>query len=166
MHRPAPVAKAQGSRLERAARFGLIAAEAVAHRMSGRYSRSEGANLLIHDAAGRILVVRPVYLPGEWTLPGGHVERDETPHRAAERETREETGIVARAGRLLLVDARWPRNVSFVFAGELVDGMLEAQAGEIAAVDWVERTTIADGSPRLESLLQLIDGATSYLRLP
>ncbi|GGL22620.1 NUDIX hydrolase [Halarchaeum grantii] len=30
---------------------------------------------------------------GLWLPPGGHVERDELPHRAAEREVREETGL-------------------------------------------------------------------------
>lgn len=157
------MASARGSRLERAARFGFIAAEAVAHRVSGGYSRSEGANLLVHDGDGRILVVRPVYLPGEWMLPGGRVERDETPHHAAERETREETGIVAHAERLLLVDAREARNTSFVYAGHLIGGMLEAQAGEIAEASWVDRATIAAGSPRLEHLLRLIDAGTTYL---
>ncbi|WP_435096024.1 NUDIX hydrolase [Halarchaeum sp. P4] len=30
---------------------------------------------------------------GLWLPPGGHVERDELPHHAAEREVREETGL-------------------------------------------------------------------------
>ncbi|MFB6078944.1 MAG: NUDIX hydrolase [Halarchaeum sp.] len=38
---------------------------------------------------------------GLWLPPGGHVERDELPHRAAEREVREETGLEP---RLLLAD--------------------------------------------------------------
>ena len=141
----------------------MIAVEAAAHRLSGAYSRTEGANLLIHDHEGRILVVRPIYLPAEWMLPGGRVERDETPHHAAERETREETGIVAHADRLLLVDARKARNTSFVYRGHLIGGTLEPQAGEIAEASWVDRAMIAAGSPRLERLLRLIDAGTIYL---
>ena len=79
-------------------------------------------------------------------------------------ETREETGIQARAGRLLLVDGRWPRNVDFVFEGALVGGTLEGAVGRVAAADWVARSVIAEGSPRLEALLRLIEAGETYLR--
>lgn len=156
-------------RAERFARFTLIALEAAAHRLAGRHSRTEGANVVVHDAQGRLLVVRPTLLPGEWMLPGGRVERDETPHHAAARETEEETGMAVTVTRLLLVDARRRRDVSFVFAAELRGGTLRPQAGEIAAAAFVERAEIAAASPRLERLLTLIDAtgeAPRYLGLP
>ena len=151
------MAEGRGHRLERFARFTLIALEAVAHRMSGRYSRTEGAHLLVLDAEGRVLVVRPTLLPGEWTLPGGRVERDEAPHHAAVRETEEETGMRATIDRALLVDASRRREVSFIFAGTLAGGTLRPQPGEIAAAAFVPREEIATTSPRLERLLRRID---------
>lgn len=156
-------------RTERLVRFTLIALEAAAHRLAGRHSRTEGANVVAHDPDGRLLVVRPTILPGEWMLPGGRVERDEAPHHAAARETEEETGLAVAVTRLLLVDARRRRSVSFVFAAELRGGTLRPQPGEIAATAFVARDEIAATSPRLERLLRLVDAVGEgprYLGLP
>jgi ADP-ribose pyrophosphatase YjhB (NUDIX family) len=133
----------------------------------GRYRRIEGAHVLATDDAGRILLVRTTYLGPGWMLPGGRVERGETPHAAGVRETREETGIDVRIDRLLLVDARKARDVSFVFAGTAIGGSLEPQLGEIAEVGWLAREEIARTSHRLQSLLDRIDAAdgVAYLGL-
>jgi ADP-ribose pyrophosphatase YjhB (NUDIX family) len=125
----------------------------------GRYRKAEGAHVLVRDAAGRILAVRTTYLGPGWMLPGGHVERDETPHAAAVRETREETGLEVALDRVLLVDARRPRGASFVFAGTVVGGTLEPQFGEIAEVGWLTPEEIGAGSPRLRRLLDYLDAA-------
>lgn len=42
---------------------------------------------------GKILLVKHKKL-GIWLCPGGHIEDGEMPHKAAERETLEETGLV------------------------------------------------------------------------
>ena len=123
----------------------------------GRYRRLEGAHVLATDDEGRILVVRTTYLGPEWMLPGGRVERGETPHAAAVRETREETGLDVRVDRLVLVDAHRARGVSFVFRGRVTGGELEPQFGEIEEAGWVSRDEIATMSPRLHRLLRLID---------
>lgn len=137
------------------------AAVQFAGLFGGRYRRTEGAHVLCADDAGRILVVRTTYLGPGWMLPGGRVERHETPHEAAARETREETGIDVTVGRLLMVDARKSGNVSFVFAGSAIGGALEPQLGEIAEVGWLTREEIEHSSPRLHRLLALIDGGGS-----
>ena len=49
---------------------------------------------LVHDK--RILLVRHKMLQ-TWLAPGGHVEKNELPHRAVEREFFEETGLKVRA---------------------------------------------------------------------
>ena len=116
----------------------------------------------------RILVVRTTYLGPGWMLPGGRVERGETPHAAAVRETLEETGLHVRVERLVLVDAHRASDVSFVFRGHVEGGELEPQFGEIAEAGWVDRDEIARTSPRLHRLLELIDRGDGvvYLGLP
>lgn len=139
-----------------------------AELFGGRYRRTEGAHVITIDDHDRILVVRTTYLGPEWMLPGGHVERAETPHHAAARETREETGLDVRVERLLFVDAHKARNVSFIFAATVIGGELEPQLGEIAEAGWVDREEIAATSPRLHRLLERLDeadGAIAYLGL-
>ena len=55
---------------------------------------------VVHDAAGRLLLVRRGHDPqrGRWSLPGGRVEAGESPEQAVEREVLEETGLAVRAG--------------------------------------------------------------------
>lgn len=128
----------------------------LAGLFGGRYRRTEGAHVLVTDEAGRILVVRTTYLGPGWSLPGGRVERHETPHAAAARETFEETGLDVRIGRLVLVDAHRSRDTSFVFTATVVGGDLAPQLGEIAEVGWLDREELARTSHRLDRLLRLI----------
>ena len=136
----------------------------LAGLFGGRYGRIEGANVLVTDAEGRILVVKPTY-SRQWMLPGGRVERGETPHEAAVRETREETGLDVALDRLLLVDARHARDTSFIFGGHVTGGQLDPQLGEIAEVGWLSRDEIAGTSAGLHRLLAYLDRELVYLGL-
>jgi ADP-ribose pyrophosphatase YjhB (NUDIX family) len=79
------------------------------------------ADCLFTDEAGRLLVLEPPY-KSTWDLPGGMVERDESPRLAAQREVREEIGLIVEPGDLLAVDwvpqsGDFTEIVAFLFDG-------------------------------------------------
>ncbi|MGH3468070.1 MAG: NUDIX domain-containing protein, partial [Thermocrispum sp.] len=55
----------------------------------------------------RVLLVRKTY-GNRWDIPGGYVDRGETPIEACEREIREELGLERSALRVLVHD--WAPN--------------------------------------------------------
>ncbi len=67
--------------------------------MSGRIP--EFVRVIIRDDAGRFLVLAEKRTPVLWNFPGGKVDTGETPQEAANREVREEVGLVISDLRLL-----------------------------------------------------------------
>ncbi|GAA0547520.1 NUDIX domain-containing protein [Actinomadura livida] len=61
------------------------------------------AGVLFFDDQDRIMLVEPTY-KNYLDVPGGYVERGETPHQAATREVAEELNIRPNIGRLLVTD--------------------------------------------------------------
>ena len=71
----------------------------------------------IHD--GKVLLIKHTKL-GLWLNPGGHLEANEAPHQAAEREFFEETGIRTKAVLLYGAEAKGEsQNVPSPFATNL-----------------------------------------------
>ena len=112
--------------------------------MLPRIPASAGA--LLHDAGGRILVLKPTYKSG-WTIPGGQIEEDgESPWEGCRREVAEETGLEVDTGRLVCVDFLHPRpgrpgGVRFLFDCGIIEAVrrlpLVLPAGEIEDARWV-----------------------------
>lgn len=80
-----------------------------------------GTGVLFVNAEDELLIVKPTYRP-EWLVPGGIVEENESPYRAAAREIQEELGLSLPIGQLLCVEYRSaepPRseNLQFIFDG-------------------------------------------------
>ena len=80
-----------------------------------------GADVILRDGAGRILLVDPRYKP-DWDVPGGMAEANEAPHEAARREIREELGIDLNVSDLLCVEwvpphGPWDDSLMFIFDG-------------------------------------------------
>jgi ADP-ribose pyrophosphatase YjhB (NUDIX family) len=104
----------------------------------------------VHDAAGRVLMVRET-ADGRWALPGGWADVNEGLVEGAVREVQEESGYVVEATRLLgIYDKRnWgsPPSPMFtlttVVACRLVGG--EATTShETDAVAWVDRDAVPE----------------------
>lgn len=55
----------------------------------------ESAGVFVRDPRGRFLFFQRLAFPFALTVPAGHVERGESPHRAAARELLEEVGLPA-----------------------------------------------------------------------
>ncbi|MFK0289137.1 NUDIX domain-containing protein [Streptomyces sp. NPDC090442] len=61
------------------------------------------AGALFFDDQDQVLLVKPSYKP-KWEIPGGYIERGESPLTACRREVQEELGITPGIGPLLVVD--------------------------------------------------------------
>jgi 8-oxo-dGTP diphosphatase len=114
-----------------------------------------GVGAVIVDVDGdSVVLVRRAAPPlmGEWSLPGGVVELGETLRAAAEREAREETGLLVAAGEVLEVFDRIipghegrPRYhyVLVDFLCRVREGQLRA-GSDAADVVWVRQGELED----------------------
>jgi len=107
-----------------------------------------GAMCVIERADGRLLFIRHVYRR-HWGVPGGLLQRHETPTDAARREVFEEVGIdVELLGEPVVnVDPR-PRRIDIVFRARVVhddeaDRVL-ARSVEISEVCWFSPTEMPE----------------------
>ena len=84
-----------------------------------------GAGCLFLNVHQRVLLVKPNY-KDSWEIPGGVVEKNESPRTCARRETLEEIGLDRQVGRLLLVDyceqmGDKPESLMFIFNGGILE---------------------------------------------
>lgn len=96
-----------------------------------------------------ILIVKPNY-KSHWTLPGGVVDKNESPKQAAARELQEETGIVADQLEFAGVSympghSGFPDKLTFSFIYNCSQKpALVLQEEEIEESDWVKFDTLLD----------------------
>lgn len=83
------------------------------------------AGIIIFDSAGRMLIVKPSY-KDHWSVPGGVIDKNESPRVAALREVKEEIKLDLKEVSLLCVDYMSPaesgyitkdENIQFIFFG-------------------------------------------------
>jgi 8-oxo-dGTP diphosphatase len=129
---------------------------------AGPGARVPCAGAIVHDAAGRLLVVRRGREPGRglWSLPGGRCEPGEDAAAAAVRETYEETGLVVTADRLVgRVERPGPGGVTYVIddlACTVGGGTLRA-GDDADDARWVDPAELA-ALPVTDGLLEALTG--------
>jgi 8-oxo-dGTP pyrophosphatase MutT (NUDIX family) len=99
---------------------------------NGLPKKRMSAGMLLFDKKGRLLILQPRYKK-TWEIPGGTVEANESPRRAAIREVDEELGLSCEPSRLLAVDfsdenETRTESMNFIFLGPALT------AKEIAAI--------------------------------
>lgn len=95
----------------------------------------------------RVLLVQRAMEPGRglWALAGGFVEAGEHPHEAAARETREETGLEVRPGRLLDVfHAQQDGGVITIAYSAVILGGAIRPGDDAADVRWFTRSSLPE----------------------
>ena len=105
-----------------------------------------GAFAIIKDGQGKILLCHRIDRD-MWNLPGGAVEKDESPWDAVVREVREETGLDVKVSRLVGVYSKSDMNdLSLDFDCKVLGGEIilntEADQIEYFAVDDLPKNLI------------------------
>lgn len=102
------------------------------------------AGALFFDETGRVLLVHPTYKE-TWDIPGGYVERGESPAAGCRRELAEELGLDRTPRRLLSVDwaptVREGDKLLFMFDCGNIDLRVETirlDQAELDSWEWVE----------------------------
>ncbi|MCU0272700.1 MAG: NUDIX domain-containing protein [Acidimicrobiales bacterium] len=115
------------------------------------------AVVVSHD---RLLLVRRGHGPaaGEWSVPGGRVERGEVLAAAVAREVREETGVEVVCGPLLGWVERIDDDHHYVildFEATALEDAVPVPGDDAAEAAWVPVDDVAD--------LRLVDGLAEFL---
>ena len=101
---------------------------------------SPSACAIIHNERGEVLLMHRLD-DDKWDPPGGHIDPDETPAQAAERETYEESGLIVKARRIVgvlggrEVEHCYPNGdraqpLIVCFACDVIGGALQSLDGE------------------------------------
>lgn len=85
------------------------------------------SGVIFFNGAGEILIVKPSY-KDHWSVPGGVIDKDESPRDAALREVKEEIGLEPKSMQFLCLDyisqdkinMNKDENIQFIFYGGIL----------------------------------------------
>lgn len=100
------------------------------------------AVVLIPNKDGHVFLVQRGVAPraGMWALPGGFIDRGETPDQGAVREAKEETGLDVEIERLLWWTVTQNNNILFFFLAKPNDGTPKPGSDALAVKPFAQGT--------------------------
>lgn len=107
--------------------------------------RGNGANVIVVSPTEEILVVRQNYKDKKWMLPGGEIERNETPKDAAQSEVHEESGLIVEIEMLHLIAyfVQRPNGIVFLYETNIFSGeIITTPTDEISEVKFMSISEI------------------------
>lgn len=118
---------------------------------AAQHKRASSVNVIIEDSGGRLLIVKSQYKP-YWSMPGGWIDKGDSPRQAAVREVKEEVGLSLEAASLELASVvnRWSTMAeTHLFVFRLIDPIdssakLTIQSDELVDYDWVRRGEVLE----------------------
>lgn len=106
---------------------------------------------ILLERAGRLLLLQRVDTKGGYSLPGGKIEKGESPKQAIKRETLEEIGLRIKKKHLHLVHTLQknrktnPDEIIYFFSCTKWDGKLEIlEPHKFKAIRWVDKGTLPE----------------------
>lgn len=114
------------------------------------------AGILILNDKNQILLVKPTYRD-YWTLPGGVVEKNESPLAACIRETKEEIGLALKPKHLFALvfekdKSKYDENLHvFFYYGKITEKQISSiklQEDEIEKFEFVDLDEVKNYNPR------------------
>lgn len=101
-----------------------------------------GVAVIVEDARDRVLLLlrgpTAPWMPLRWNLPGGKIERGESPTEAGMRETHEEAGLRVHA-LSPIAEVASPGGALVVLRADYWDGRVRLLDGEHVRSTWVPR---------------------------
>lgn len=131
--------------------------------------RMASAAMLLENNAGELLIVKANY-KNYWTLPGGIVDRSETPKQGAIRETREEVGVALEPKAVSFVaianrTSSEAQTYQFIFKAPLPqDASIVLQKSEIDEYAFASRSQVLSSDRRYaKAVVNWANGVVGYI---
>jgi len=121
--------------------------------------KTRGVKCIVQHGDQILLIRNPYTRPGEWTLPGGGVQKNETQEQAVIREVEEEVGLKVSDLKFLdelITTHQYKQDTVYCFSAEVANTDFVLNHNEIEEARWFPRKDLPSTiSPFTFRVLQL-----------